>query len=238
MPREAPSSVEIPSESLSDFPLLLMTAILAVTLQAVVPSASLGPGPARVVPEQLQQEVNSLVRALGDRAARARARESSLRSEVARKRRELAGLEARQREAAAPRVSELVGAPVAVDSTKSAILFELSGGRAVLVNDENYSVDGWTKPDGRHVVVRTLRVAGETIDDVTHGDSEFARTLRDLDVGEERLSLIVRPDSFAMFRKVRELARLRGIEVGWEPFPHQEGKIYSSRGGRDTRVQP
>ena len=56
-------------------------------------------------------------------------------------------------------------------------------------------------------------------------DSEFRARLATLDPGSDWLFFLVEESSFGVFRSARQLARERGVEVGW--YPHESGSSLS-----------
>lgn len=77
---------------------------------------------------------------------------------------------------------------------------------------------------------------GESNKQVTHTDSEYRRILAKLEPDQEYLAFLVRPDSFATFRQVREIAWKAGFDVGWEPQTPETPIIFGSN-GRSVNVQ-
>lgn len=58
---------------------------------------------------------------------------------------------------------------------------------------------------------------GDLAVEVIGGDSQFAKTISELDPSTHYLYFIVREDSFGVFRTARKIAREKGFAVGWNP---------------------
>jgi len=83
---------------------------------------------------------------------------------------------------------------------------------------------------------RLLPNAGVPTDALNATEGEFVQTLNRLDPQREFVAFIVRPDSFATFRKAREIAWRNGFNVGWEPHKADRPIIFGSS-GRSVGVQ-
>ncbi|MBD2359395.1 hypothetical protein H6G41_33270 [Tolypothrix sp. FACHB-123] len=77
---------------------------------------------------------------------------------------------------------------------------------------------------------------GELAIDLVKPDSEYQKTLAQLDLQQDYLAFLVRPDSFAAFRQARQIAWKAGFDVGWEPQT-SDGEIIFGSGGRKIGVQ-
>lgn len=78
--------------------------------------------------------------------------------------------------------------------------------------------------------------SGESGKELTQVNSEYRRTLSQFAPQKDYLAFLVRPDSFATFRQVREIAWKAGFDVGWEPKTPESPIIFSSE-GRAVGVQ-
>ncbi|MBR8827637.1 MAG: hypothetical protein DSM107014_06960 [Gomphosphaeria aponina SAG 52.96 = DSM 107014] len=79
-------------------------------------------------------------------------------------------------------------------------------------------------------------VEGESLAEVEKNYSQFNQQLNEFDPEIDYLAFVVRPDSFETFRKVRDLARRAGFDVGWEPS-NSDTPIVFGAGGRTIGVQ-
>ncbi|ERN43158.1 hypothetical protein KR51_00000500 [Rubidibacter lacunae KORDI 51-2] len=77
---------------------------------------------------------------------------------------------------------------------------------------------------------------GESSGDLARPGSEFRQLLASLNPRGDYLAFVVRPDSFEVFRKARQIAQAEGFEVGWEPFPSERSLAFGSS-GRSIGVQ-
>ncbi|PPS44789.1 hypothetical protein [Chroococcidiopsis sp. TS-821] len=78
--------------------------------------------------------------------------------------------------------------------------------------------------------------SGESIQELAQVSSEFHSLLKTWNPQTDYLAFIVRPDSFAAFRRAREIAWQKGFDVGWEPM-QQDVPIEFSSQGRAVGVQ-
>lgn len=79
-------------------------------------------------------------------------------------------------------------------------------------------------------------VKGETLRELGGKNSEFVDFLKQLNPRENYIAFIVRPDSFQVFRKARQIAWNLGFDVGWEPLGDDSILVFGS-GGREVGVQ-
>jgi len=79
-------------------------------------------------------------------------------------------------------------------------------------------------------------VEGESLAELERSYSEFNQHLSELNPETDYLAFVVRPDSFETFRRVREIARRAGFDVGWEPSSSDTPIIFGSA-GRSVGVQ-
>lgn len=79
-------------------------------------------------------------------------------------------------------------------------------------------------------------VEGESLVELQRSYSDFNQKLTELNPETDYLAFVVRPDSFDAFRRVREIARRAGFDVGWEPSSFDTPIIFGSA-GRSVGVQ-
>lgn len=71
---------------------------------------------------------------------------------------------------------------------------------------------------------------GESSTELNQPNSEYRATLSQFEPEKDYLAFLVRPDSFATFRQVREIAWKAGFDVGWEPKMPESPIIFGSEG--------
>lgn len=131
-----------------------------------------------------------------------------------------------------------MGAPVAGSTGKRPVFVELARNRVVPITDAHYRFESFRLNNGQTALVASRTAEGQAIEDLADPAGAFARLLQELKPDQQFLAAVVRADSFAAFRAIREIARGRNIEFGWEPYHGQDGKLVFGSGGRDVRVQP
>ncbi|MEA5621177.1 hypothetical protein VB711_25570 [Cronbergia sp. UHCC 0137] len=104
------------------------------------------------------------------------------------------------------------------------------------VETENYEVELVDLDTGSWQYNPKSVNSGESATEVSQVDSEYRKTLSQLVPQNDYLAFLVRPDSFATFRQVREIAWKAGFDVGWEPKTPESQIIFGS-GGRTVGVQ-
>jgi hypothetical protein len=77
---------------------------------------------------------------------------------------------------------------------------------------------------------------GDHAADLDRTGSEFHRKLAELEAGGFAY-FVVHDDGFEVFRKARDIARARGISVGWHPVEGREPIRLSALGSLGKRVQ-
>lgn len=80
-----------------------------------------------------------------------------------------------------------------------------------------------------------LNAAGEPLERLDLPNGQFQFILSQLDSKTQYVTFLVRDDSFAVFRKARQVADKRGFEVGWELLAADE-PIKFGTGGRRVGV--
>jgi len=78
-------------------------------------------------------------------------------------------------------------------------------------------------------------VQGESLAEIRQPDSDYNALLTSLDPREHYLYFFVEPDSFEMFRTVRQIARSRGFSTGWDPRGPGEPLCFGP-GGREPYI--
>jgi|GEM_PF-3159121 len=89
---------------------------------------------------------------------------------------------------------------------------------------ENGSVESLVK------ATRKPYFRGEDMDAIASFDGEFQKLLRTLNTEEQFIVFLLHSDSFAIFRKAREIAMNQGFEIGWWPY-ERDGIIFGGSGG-------
>lgn len=77
---------------------------------------------------------------------------------------------------------------------------------------------------------------GERVADLDREDSAFRKQVAGLPRGGFAY-FVVHDDSFEVFRKAREIARARGVSVGWHPVEGKEPVRLSAVGSLGKRIQ-
>lgn len=130
------------------------------------------------------------------------------------------------------------GIPLAKATPKNPLFLEVVKDHIVLVNESNYKNSVYYS-NGWPVLVKTRESKGEQANKIQDSNSEFRKTLRELDSEKDYLVFIMRNgSSFASFRKARDIAARANFQVGWEPIPGKDnGKlIFGGQGGRKPPV--
>lgn len=135
---------------------------------------------------------------------------------------EVAKLGAELRDTRSPFESRISAAPVAQPATKTPILVELFHERAIPVTKKNFHFD---VPKFSGPMLATRTGIGETAQEIAKPGSSFNKFLDGIKPNKQFLSCLLNSDSFAIFREVRQMAKVKGISVGWEPIDSSAGKI-------------
>ena len=104
------------------------------------------------------------------------------------------------------------------------------------VETKNYEVELFDLDAGAWQYNPKSVNSGESDQELTQVNSEYRTTLSQFAPEKDYLAFLVRPDSFATFRQVREIAWKAGFDVGWEPKTLDSPIIFSSQ-GRSVGVQ-
>ncbi|MFN9403748.1 MAG: hypothetical protein ACOVOV_18895 [Dolichospermum sp.] len=104
------------------------------------------------------------------------------------------------------------------------------------VETKNYEVELFDLNDrGWQYNLKSVN-SGESGQELTQVNSEYRTILSQFAPEKDYLAFLVRPDSFATFRQVREIAWKAGFDVGWEPKTPESPIIFGSE-GRSVGVQ-
>jgi hypothetical protein len=105
------------------------------------------------------------------------------------------------------------------------------------VGDETYRVRV-DKVEGTVAWIYALRpeAHGESAADLDGADSTFRRRLAGVGGGGFAY-FVVHEDSFEIFRKAREIARERGVAMGWHPVEGQAPLRLAANGSLGKRIQ-
>ncbi|MFM6076190.1 MAG: hypothetical protein ACKPB9_32160 [Dolichospermum sp.] len=104
------------------------------------------------------------------------------------------------------------------------------------VETKNYEVELFDLDAGAWQYNPKSVNSGESGQEVTQVNSEYRTALSQFAPEKDYLAFLVRPDSFATFRQVREIASKAGFDVGWEPKTLDSPIIFGSQ-GRSVGVQ-
>jgi hypothetical protein len=136
-----------------------------------------------------------------------------------------------------PSVDDAVGTPVVSTTKLESVHLELAGNRVAPVDTSHFRMQNGRTSSGQSVVVATRVRQGESVADLRNTSSRIARLIRDLDPTRQYLALTVRSDSYEVFRAVRELARAENVDLGWEPYSGEQGRLLFGSGGTGVSVQ-
>ena len=130
------------------------------------------------------------------------------------------------------------GFPLARVSDKDGVFFECVGNQVVHIGDgQRFSGNYHITPIGKSRMI-ALKSGHEAFSegDFDRPGSPFWQVIDRIDPETEYAAFIVRPDSFEVYRAVREALQGRSIDAGWEPW-HQTAPIMFGAGGRDVFLQ-
>jgi hypothetical protein len=131
-----------------------------------------------------------------------------------------------------------VGFPVARSSEKAPVFFECRDNRVFPIEDNGgYSSFYHIVPRGNGTMLLPKgKEGGKTIEALKNPQAAFQKAIVAIDPAQQYAAFIVRPDSFEIFRAIRDDLRLRGIEIGWEPLPAERPMSFGP-GGRKVKSQ-
>ena len=126
------------------------------------------------------------------------------------------------------------GFPLARTTEKDPVFFECVGNRIVHISgsegySENYEVT--TIASGEAITLRSGHEAHSEAD-LRDPNSSFWRLIARMDPETEYAAFLVRPDSFEVYRTVRDALQEASIDTGWEPFEQEVRIRFTSVGGR------
>lgn len=130
------------------------------------------------------------------------------------------------------------GFPLARAPGKNAIFFECVGNKIVHVgNSDRFSGNYHVTPIGRSQLI-ALKDGYQAYSaaDLDVPGSPFWQVIDRIDPETEYAAFIVRPDSFEVYRAVRDVLQSRSIDAGWEPW-QTNSPIVFGRGGRQISEQ-
>ena len=119
---------------------------------------------------------------------------------------------------------------------KQQVLIEIVNDRLFPVDDDHYDAESghYQMKNGsierRVKATRKSNVRGEDMDKIESFDSAFQKLLRTLNTEEKYIVFLLHSDSFAIFRKAREIAITKGFEIGWWPY-NRDAIIFGGSGG-------
>jgi chromosome segregation ATPase len=118
-----------------------------------------------------------------------------------------------------------------VVNNKEALVFDTIDNRILQINEKNYDVEVARTMENNQVtgivkVTKKKSASGETAEKIADPNSEFQKQLKAHDKAKYYLVFEVHKDSFALFRKARELAWKKGFQVDWDP--RDDGPLYGS----------
>ena len=122
------------------------------------------------------------------------------------------------------------------ESDRIPLYIELANNQLFPVDEDHYDVNyGYLKIEDGSMVQATKKsrksqTHGESIEEIERTQSNFYKVLNKLDSKKERIIFLLHSDSFQIFKKARELALKKGIEIGWWPY-EDEYLILVSDGG-------
>ncbi|MGI8990826.1 MAG: hypothetical protein ACR2I2_14770 [Bryobacteraceae bacterium] len=143
-----------------------------------------------------------------------------LQGAVRTKRTEIAKLETELKNTRNPFEKEVTSLPKASPATKLPMLVELFHNHAIPVDKKHFK---FAKQRG--TTLATRESDGETPEQIKNPDSDFLKYLASIKPAKQYLACLLNDDSFDIFREIREIARAKGVAVGWEPINTSAGKI-------------
>ena len=125
------------------------------------------------------------------------------------------------------------------DNTKNKqqAAFEADKNRLTVINDQNYDFKAYLVTRGNSIVkrveaTRKASVAGEDVGQLEASGSAFRQRLAELDPQTHYLLIVVRPDSFDVFFKARQIGWDKRYVVAWFPL---QGVLRAGSGGGSPR---
>ncbi len=131
-----------------------------------------------------------------------------------------------------------VSFPITQPTRKEPVFFECHENRIYpLKQPGGYSAHYYVTPLGSSTMLTLKsRDSGETARQILEPDSAFAKAASRIDAENQYAALLVRSDSFELFRTARRSLDKIGIEVGWEPMKNGMPIILGTS-GRSVKPQ-
>ncbi|MDQ6707721.1 MAG: hypothetical protein M3Z85_17305 [Acidobacteriota bacterium] len=133
---------------------------------------------------------------------------------------EIAKLETELNNTHNPFEREVASLPKASPATKLPMLVELFHNHAIPVDKKHFKF-----AKQKSTTLATRESDGETSEEIKNPDSDFSKYLAGIKPAKQYLACLLNDDSFDIFREIREIARAKGVAVGWEPIDTSAGKI-------------
>lgn len=133
---------------------------------------------------------------------------------------EIAKLETDLNNAHNPFEKEVTSLPKASPATKLPMLVELFHNHAIPVDKKHFK---FVKQRG--TTLATRESDGESATEIKNTGSDFLKYLAGIKPAKQYLACLLNDDSFDIFREIRDIARAKGVAVGWEPIDTSAGKI-------------
>ncbi|MDQ6665605.1 MAG: hypothetical protein M3Z23_14585 [Acidobacteriota bacterium] len=143
-----------------------------------------------------------------------------LQGAVQTKKTEIAKLETELNNTRNPFEKEVASLPKASPATKLPMLVELFHNHAIPVDKKHFKF-----MKQKTTTLATRESDGETSEQIKSPDSDFSKYLAGIKPAKQYLACLLNDDSFDIFREIREIARAKGVGVGWEPIDTAAGKI-------------
>ena len=122
-------------------------------------------------------------------------------------------------------------------TTKAPIVFECTGGRVYMLalagrlHTRNYTAEAL---GNKRRITRKPNAAGEPTVRAQRPNSQFFAAMKAAPSTTHYVLLLVRPDSFTTFRRLRAALRQRGYHYNWQAMDTREDIIVGGHGGRST----
>jgi hypothetical protein len=107
---------------------------------------------------------------------------------------------------------------------KEPVWLQLYGNRVLPIDERYYSVRTIDAAGNAFRVLRRTS-AGETYREATTSGSKFQLMLASVDQEKQYLQCLVSEDSFDILRTIIHLASEKGIDVAWDPFKDEDGRV-------------
>jgi hypothetical protein len=127
------------------------------------------------------------------------------------------------------------------ETDKTAVAFECADNKVYLfgekqrLNEDDYSASALVP--GVALVSRKARAHGETLQEALQVNSRFQRALSRNPAQRYYAAFIVRANSYAVYRQLRDAMWKRGYDVNWEARGNDESILIGGGGGGRSHVQ-